>query len=246
MATIQDWFQDLPPVTRTLLVSVIGTTCGVSFGYLDPASFAFIWPKVYSDFEVWRIFTCFIFFGKFSFPFLIQTYMLVQYSNLYESDPYDTGAGGTSADYLWMLAIGAFILCVLGCIFMSPFLGPSLSFMILYVWTKKNSERQSNFFGFNVQALYLPWVLVAFNLLIGNDISMSILGIAAGHIYYFLLYIVPGTYGVTCIRTPALIMDMFGAQRSIPPGGARPGEPRAVQRPRGGHTWGTGQVLGGT
>lgn len=34
--TPSDWFYSLPPITRSLMVAVVGTTCGVSFGMLNP------------------------------------------------------------------------------------------------------------------------------------------------------------------------------------------------------------------
>jgi Derlin-2/3 len=109
--------------------------------------------------------------------------------------PFNTGAGGTSADFAWMLCIGASILCAFGYIFQLLFLGQSLSFMILYVWTRNNPDEQTSVFGFKVQAFYLPWCLLLFNLLIGNDVFNPFLGVVAGHIYYFLHFIAPQTYG---------------------------------------------------
>ena len=36
------------------------------------------------------------------------------------------------------------------------------------------------------QAPYLPWVLAAFSALLGHDVTSDGLGIAAGHVYYYL------------------------------------------------------------
>jgi hypothetical protein len=80
----QDWFYSLPPITRSLFVGVLGTTCGCSFGMIDPMSLALMWPLIIKKFEIWRLAGNFIFFGPFSFPFLIQLYLLVQYSSRYE------------------------------------------------------------------------------------------------------------------------------------------------------------------
>ena len=129
--TPQEWFYGLPAITRFFLVAVVGTTCACSFHIANPASLALVWPSVIHKFEIWRVFSNFIFFGTFSFPTLLQIYMLVQYSGRYEADPFNTGAGGTSADYAWMLAIGASTLAFFGFLFSVPFLGQCLSFMIL-------------------------------------------------------------------------------------------------------------------
>ncbi len=164
--------------------------------------------------------------------------MLVQYSSRYESSPFNTGAGGTSADYAWMLCIGAALLCGFGALFGLVFLGQSVSFMILYVWARKNPDESTSLFGLKIQAFYLPWAIVALNFLIGSDVFGLILGIVAGHIYFFLHFIAPATYGWTLIRTPKVLIEAFGG---IPqPTRAVPNAPRQYA----GHTWGTGNALG--
>ena len=99
--------------------------------------------------------------GTFSFPFLISLYVFVQYSERYESGPFNTGAGGTSADYAWMLALGGMMLCVAGFLTGSPFMGQALSYYITYVWSRKNPDENTSIFGFQVKAFYLPFALVA-------------------------------------------------------------------------------------
>lgn len=220
-------------------MAVLGLTCATSFGIINPMSLALDWYLIYDKFEIWRLASNLVFYGGFSFPFLIQLYMLVQYSSRYEAAPFNTGAGGTSADYAWMLCIGAALLSLMGYFFRLMFLGQSLSFMILYVWTRKNSDEQTSIFGFKVQAFYLPWALLAFNLLIGNSIFGSVLGIVSGHCYYFLHYVAPQVYGWNLIKTPVFLIEYFG-------GVPQPlrGQAAAPARPQAGHNWGGGNVLG--
>lgn len=47
----------------------------------------------------------------------------------------------------------------------------------------------------NSQAPYLPWVLVAFSVLLGNSVLVDILGIAIGHLYFFLEDVFPNQPG---------------------------------------------------
>lgn len=238
----QDWFYSLPPVTRTLFVGVLSLTCGTSFGILNPANLALLWDPIIHKFEIWRLGSDFFFYGGFSFPFLIQLYLLVQYASRYEVSPFDTGAGGSSADFAWMLCLGMAMLSLFGFMFQMVFLGQALSFMILYVWTRKNPDEQTSIFGFKVQAFYLPWALLAFNLLIGNPIFKPVLGIVSGHVYYFLHFIAPNAYGYNLVKTPAFMIESFGGTPRPPPGqAARGGRP---VRPQAGHSWGTGNVLG--
>ncbi len=101
--------------------------------------------------QIWRLFTCFIFFGNFGLGFLFQLYFLcvcgsvrvcvfvslfpsarcvlthsvgtgrvgvfgsVKYSGMLEADPFPSGGGthqGTTADYFYMLVIGALVMFV--------------------------------------------------------------------------------------------------------------------------------------
>ena len=53
-------------------------------------------------------------------------------------------------------------------VFGLPFMGSAMVFMILYMWARKNPESPASLFGFELQAFYLPWALVAFHILIGT------------------------------------------------------------------------------
>ena len=45
------------------------------------------------------------------------------------------------------------------------------------------------FFTFN--APYLPWVMLGFSILLGNGVTMDLIGIIVGHTYYFLEFVYP-------------------------------------------------------
>ncbi|KAI1232907.1 Derlin-2, partial [Lamprotornis superbus] len=76
------------------------------------------------------------------------------------------------------------------------FLGQAFTIMLVYVWSRRNPYIRMNFFGLlNFQAPFLPWVLMGFSLLLGNSIIIDLLGIAVGHIYYFLEDVFPNQPG---------------------------------------------------
>ena len=248
----KDWLEALPPVTRVWFVAAFGTTCLSYFGLVDPYRLLWSWPAVRHRFEVWRFVTPYVFFGGFSFPFLINMYLLVQYSKGYELSPYDTGGGGDTSDYIWMLFLGALIMCgaceVMGVI--APAQG--LTFMVLYVWSRRNPTQQVSLYGVPVQAVHLPWALCAFQLVIGNPITLPLMGIAVGHLYYFAIEVLPDAYGVDVIKTPRALVDACGGgggAAAAPSGAgfrghAPPGTRPAPAAPRGGHNWGGGRALG--
>ena len=249
----REWLESLPPVTRAWFVASMTATTLCSFGLMSPSRLLWSWPMVYHKFEIWRVATPFIFFGGFSFPFLINMYLLVQYSKNYEVSPYNTGGGGSTADYVWMLALAATVMCG-ACTWMGVAMpAQGLTYTVLYAWSRRNPTTQVSLYGFPVQAVYLPWALCGFNMLIGNSLTMPLMGIAVGHLYYFAIDVVPATYGADVVTTPAFLINMCGGGGGMaapagpgfrgvaPPGRAAPAAPAA---PRGGHNWGGGRQLG--
>ena len=79
--------------------------------------------------------------------------------------------------------------------------------MLVYVWARRNPLVRMNFFGLlTFQAPYLPWVLLGFSLLLGNSVSVDLLGMAVGHIYYFLEDVFPNQPGgKRLLETPAIL-----------------------------------------
>ena len=94
------------------------------------------------------------------------------------------------------------------------FLGPSLTFMLVYVWARRHQAVTMSFMGmFNFTAPYLPWVLLAFSVVLGSSPVVDLLGMAAGHIYYFFEDVYPRvTGGRRFLKTPGIIKALFAAE----------------------------------
>ena len=94
----------------------------------------------------------------------------------------------------------------------SMFLGPSLTFMVVYVWARRNQFVRLSLFGlFTFTAPYLPWVLVGLDMLLGASPVKDLLGIFAGHIYYFFEDVYPRmNNGFKLLETPSLLVRLFG------------------------------------
>ena len=91
-----------------------------------------------------------------------------------------------------MLLFGILMIAMIAPFASALFLGSSLSFMMTYIWGRRNEDIKMSFLGvFSFTAPYLPWVMLAFSLLLGNPIAMDVMGILVGHTYYFLEYIYP-------------------------------------------------------
>ena len=94
------------------------------------------------------------------------------------------------------------------------FLAPSLSFMVVYIWGRRNPHSILNLFGIlQFNAPYLPWVLLGFGFLLGQSPTSDILGILVGHIYYFFEDVYPKYYpNRRILKTPHImfvIINLF-------------------------------------
>merc|ERR1719171_213441 len=81
---------------------------------------------------------------------------------------------------------------------------------MVYVWARHNEDVRMSFLGlFNFRAPFLPWVLLGFSVLLGNSPSVDLMGIAVGHLYFFLDDVYPYTRagrGRRPLRTPPRVL----------------------------------------
>jgi hypothetical protein len=110
-----------------------------------------------------------------------------------------------------MFFFGGTLMIIMALFVNIVFLGSALTIMLVYVWSRRNPYVRMNFFGLlNFQAPYLPWVLFAFSLLLGNSVMVDLMGIIVGHIYYFLEDIFPREHGgFKILKTPRFLYVFF-------------------------------------
>eukprot|EP00397_Hematodinium_sp_SG-2012_P036212 GEMP01039065.1.p1 GENE.GEMP01039065.1~~GEMP01039065.1.p1 ORF type:complete len:240 (-),score=34.64 GEMP01039065.1:1131-1850(-) len=219
------WFKALPPITRYGLVTIFATTCLVQVEILDPYLIIFQWPLIYQKLQIWRILTSMIFFGGFSFGFVFQMYFFTSFSTKLEKNEVFTQPG----DYAFFLLFQTVFLCVFGVLLAwpmgFPMLGPSMIFAIIYYWSRREPYAQLSFFSFSIKAYQFPFVLMFVQVLMGNSLWADLIGLASGHLYYFLKEIVPAEYGYTILTTPAILNKVMsgvvprapGAPTTTPP-----------------------------
>jgi Derlin-2/3 len=190
-------------------------------------------------------------------------FQLVQFSKQYEvGGPYNTGAGGGTADYAFMLLFGMLFMCVtyIPIVLMVPSLPPlfsqSLIYYVLYVWSRRNPTSNANIWGIPVVGNYLPFAYLALTVVMGQPFKSMIFGMVAGHFYYFLVDVYPQVNGKDILHTPQFLVDYFGigeyqapaqpqqpAPNADPAAGGRAvggGGGAAAAGGGGGHNWGTG------
>eukprot|EP00892_Ulva_mutabilis_P006896 jgi/Ulvmu1/4579/UM002_0308.1 len=228
MQTAEEWLRLLPPVTRAYLVLSFITTVLCSLEVVRELHLYFNFRQILQG-QVWRLVTCFLYFAPFSFDFVFQMYLLVRYCRSLEEGSFR----GRSSGFLWMLLLGATMMVVVAPFIKSRasmFLGPSLTFMVVYVWARRNPYVRLSLFGlFDFTAPYLPWVLLGFSMVLGASPVKDLLGIAVGHVYYFFEDVYPRmSHGYRLLATPGILVGLFGEDRASP-GVQRPPQVAAAE-----------------
>jgi len=223
----EEWYRSLPPITRGYMTASFAATVLTQMEFISPYLIHLDFDALTGKFELWRLVTNFCFFGKFGLPFVFSMFFLVRYGKELETKRFE----GRAADLLWCLVItGAIQVVVAFLLIEMPFLSQSMLSVFVYLWAREYAEQVVSVFGlFNVQAFYFPWVLVAIRVLMGGSPMPDLVGIFAGHVYYFA----EDVQGVR-LKAPAFLSDALDSgTRQVP-----------NRNFMGGHQWGGGQRLG--
>ncbi|KAF5306838.1 hypothetical protein FQA39_LY00068 [Lamprigera yunnana] len=115
--------------------------------------------------------------------------------------------------------------------------GQAFTIMLVYIWSRRNPFVRMNFFGLlNIQVPYLPWLILAFSILLGNAVYIDLIGIVVGHIYYFIEDVFPHQRGgFKILKTPMILKTLFDHHTDDPTYAPLPED-----RP-GGFDWGNNQ-----
>jgi len=257
------WIDSLPIITKYWFGSTLVITLLANFGVIPVYHLMWNFELIKTQFQLWRFLTPFLFVGGFSFPTAITLMLLYQYSSQYEkSSVYNTGAGGGTADYATMLLFGiASTLLSICFIELTPFYCKNMVYYVLYVWSKRNPTEQASIWGIAVGAAMLPFAVLGINVIMGNPWLEIVHGMAMGHLYYFLVDVVPQVYNKDYLHTPDFLINFFGTGEYIAPAPAQTTTTNGGQRPLGavgsgglggrsgggggGYNWGSGgQTLG--
>ncbi|XP_023531299.1 derlin-1-like [Cucurbita pepo subsp. pepo] len=228
MSSPAEYYNSLPPISKAYGTLCLLATTVFQLGLLNPNFIALHFGLIFKRFQVWRLFTNFFFLGKFSINFGIRLLMIARYGVQLENGPFQR----RTADFLWMMIFGALTLLVLSAIpiFYSSFLGISLVFMLLYVWSREFPTAQINIYGLvTLKAFYLPWAMLALDVIFGSPLVPDLLGILAGHLYYFLTVLHPLAGGKNILKTPFWVQRLVSRWRI----GAPPIQRAAVPDDRG-------------
>lgn len=211
------WYQEVPIISRIYITAAIAVTIACYLEIVSPLTLYYNSDLIMQKGQYWRLISSFLFFGTFSLDFIFHIYFVTRYSRLLEEGLFR----GRTADFLFMFIFGGVFLLLLTTLCESfariKFLGHPLSFMMVYLWSRdpENVHVRMSFFVLQFNAPVLPWVMLTFSLLLGNPVETDLLGIIAGHVYYFLDQVYPQVAEVRGWRwkrilyTPSVLEYLF-------------------------------------
>merc|ERR1711916_94040 len=206
MDGLEAWYMTMPPVTRGYLTAAFLTTLACNLDLISPYHLYFNYGLILKG-QVWRVATNFFFFGHFGLDFFFHIYFLMRYSRSLEETYFRNETSG----FFYLLLFGATLMSAAAPFFNLLFLGHSLAFMLVYIWGQRNRDVRMSFLGlFTFNAPYLPWVLLGFAYMLNGNPWVDLMGIAAGHIYFFLVDVYPDISGRRLLATPTVLKWAFG------------------------------------
>lgn len=247
---IGDWYRGIPQMTKYWFTGSIVVPLVARLGLINPVHLILIFERVAYNFQIWRPLTAVLYFpmsGPSGFHYLMNLYFLYSYSTRLETGIFD----GKPAEMAFMLIFNWLCLVIIGCAADMMLLMDPMVLSVLYVWCQLNKDTVVSFwFGTQFKAMYLPWVLLAFNMIIGQGGLLELVGIIVGHLYFFLMFKYPQDFGgARLLSVPNILYKYFPNRRGGVSGfGMAPSSRRQTPDNNGDnqrHNWGRGHNLGG-
>ncbi|XP_023236174.1 derlin-1-like isoform X1 [Centruroides sculpturatus] len=247
MSDIGDWFRSLPLFTRywfglSIFFPILGR-----LGLLNPRYLILEFNSFIYNLQLWRPITAVFYYPLnpgTGFHYLLNLYFLYNYSVRLETDIFSN----QPADYLFLLLFNWICIVIVGFLAEIWLLMDPLVLSVLYVWCQLKKDIIVNFwFGTQFKALYLPWVLLAFNVLFSGGGLYELIGILVGHLYFFFKFKYPQEFGGRALlRTPDILLHYFpnrvrgfGGFGQAPTPRRQPDDNNQRR-----YNWGRGHILG--
>ncbi|KAK5730064.1 hypothetical protein LTR17_011468 [Elasticomyces elasticus] len=205
---LEQWFFEMPIVTRVWTTATVLTGVLVQCQILTPFQLFYSFRAVFHKQQVrarheilddqnadmtqyWRLLTTFIYFGPLSLNLLFHIFFIQRYARMLEE------SATSVAHFSYLMTYAVLSLLAIAPISNQAFLGTTLSSTLVYIWSRRNPDVRLSFLGvLTFKAPWLPWVLIAFNVVLhGHWPKDELCGIAVGHVWYFFNDIYPSTHG---------------------------------------------------
>ena len=119
--------------------------------------------------------------------------------------------GGRKGEFAFIVLQIMLLLDFAGIYMEFPVLTSAFAMAIIYISSQIRGDQITTFmFGFQFKSKFMPWVLVLWDILMGGNIMMSIIGIVVGHAVYFANILYPlNNNGRVLIKSPKFLDSIF-------------------------------------
>ncbi|EGR32571.1 hypothetical protein IMG5_077370 [Ichthyophthirius multifiliis] len=187
---LQQIITDIPPLTRIMCFLSIILTLLTYIDLVNSYNLYFNFKLITQNYQHLSFYYCKFFYYK-----LIQN-QIKSYRFSRRLEEYSFR--GNTIDYFYFVSFAS--------IFGLYNLSDSFLNMILYLWSRKNSNIMVHIFGIiPIQAPYITWFFVFLQIIFQDTIITDLIGILVGHIYYYLTEIYPKlplSKDVNILQTP--------------------------------------------
>ncbi|KAI3651447.1 hypothetical protein MP228_003718 [Amoeboaphelidium protococcarum] len=200
-------YYGVPLVTRSIMTAVIALSLSEALGLVSVYSMFMYGPLLLKG-QLWRIFTGCL-YVKTGINLLFQLLFLYQYVKSLEQTYFSAPNGKAKADMVYFVLLMIVMLNMLGYLFTYPIMTQGFILSFIYLWSQLNKETiVSFFFGLRFKAMYLPVVILLYDLLSGTFNISSVFGMFCAHVYYFLEEVyprMPQSQGRKVLQTPQIL-----------------------------------------
>ncbi|KEI39302.1 uncharacterized protein L969DRAFT_17226 [Mixia osmundae IAM 14324] len=252
-----DELRRIPPVTRTVVGSMLAVTLGSILTIVRPQSIVLYWPWVTRRAQIWRLPSCFC-LGPKGLSLIFTTILLYQQSNSLETEHFQ----GRTADYAFSLVAMQSMILLLSLPFRPAVLFNPMLISIIHYWALGNRAQKVNLYGIvSIPAIALSWAMLGFGVLesgFPGSFPTDFTGMIAAHLWWYAQEHYPRTRRQPphrrLIPTPGFLIRLLGNGSGTTTTGAgtifaarggsgRPA-PEEAAAARRGHSWGSGNKLG--
>ena len=204
----------LPPLTRYYLTIIFLLAFNLTYmpQFLIVQHLILDYNKIFHKLQIWRLFTNLLIIGPFSTGFLFFCFFF--YSNV-RSLEIQAIKLRRYAEFIMMLFYITLSLNLINIIttyyfgFRSNFtLAHQLLYALVYIDSKREPQKNVMIYFITIKNCYVPYAFLLFSLITGGSIIENIIGIVAGHIYFFFKEIAPIQNGIDLLKTPKFLVDL--------------------------------------
>lgn len=187
MNFLAEQWVSVPPLTRLMLCISVGLSLSVSLELVSPLKLYFNWPLICKG-QYWRLVSSLFYKGELSAHTVFDFFIFYRYSSILEKQAFRN----KPAHYIVFFVFGCLNFLLAGYALGLQFMSNCISTMMLYIWARLHPNIPFNFFNvFQFRSCFLPHFMFMLILMSGYDPTMDLVGNLVGHLYYFLVHILP-------------------------------------------------------